>query len=101
MIACTWWTVGKNHPEGQMSWTEFHGFENEDLDYKYLSSLHWTLTQFTPAGMEVYPHNSTERGFSVVVLLFALLFFSSFLSSITAAMTRLRSLNQATNQQFS
>lgn len=101
LIACIWWGLGSVPPEGEVSWIEFHGFEHEALGYKYLSSLHWTLTQFTPAGMEVYPHNSTERGFSVVVLLFALLFFSSFLSSITAAMTRLRSLNQATNQQFS
>lgn len=101
MIACIWWGLGKSHPEGEISWIEYHGFEDEDLGYKYLSSLHWTLTQFTPAGMEVYPHNSVERGFSVVVLLFALLFFSSFLSSITSAMTRLRQLNALTTQQFS
>merc|ERR1719313_3303854 len=84
-----------------MGWIEFHGFEDAPLGYQYLSSLHWTLTQFTPAGMEVYPHNSIERAFAVIVLLFALLFFSSFLSSITSCMTQLRQLNYATNHQFS
>merc|ERR1712139_444488 len=95
------YSIGASCPEDQTSWIEFHGFENEKLGYKYLSALHWTLTQFTPAGMEVYPHNPTERAFAVVVLLFALVFFSSFLSSITSAMTQLRQLNYATDQQFS
>eukprot|EP00746_Dinoflagellata_sp_MGD_P112159 gnl/MRDRNA2_/MRDRNA2_49120_c0_seq1.p1 gnl/MRDRNA2_/MRDRNA2_49120_c0~~gnl/MRDRNA2_/MRDRNA2_49120_c0_seq1.p1 ORF type:complete len:321 (+),score=42.46 gnl/MRDRNA2_/MRDRNA2_49120_c0_seq1:3-965(+) len=51
--------------------------------------------------MEVYPHNAAERGFSVAVLLFALIFFSSFLSSITMAMTSLRNLNSDSSRQFS
>jgi hypothetical protein len=101
VIACIWWGVGRSAPEGESSWIEYHGFENEEFSYRYLSSVHWTLTQFTPAGMEVFPHNSLERAFAVVILLFALIFFSSFLSSITAAMTQLRKLNNATNQQFS
>merc|ERR1711937_819386 len=84
-----------------MNWIEYHGFENVPFLYKYLSPLHWTLAQFTPAGNEVRPHNSLERFFSVVVLLFALIFFSSFLSSITAAMTQLRKLSSAKMQQFS
>merc|ERR1719313_3114194 len=83
-----------------MGWIEFHGFEDAPLGYQYLSSLHWTLTQFTPAGMEVYPHNAAERAFSVVVLLFALIFFSSYLSSITMAMTALRNLNAHSTQQM-
>eukprot|EP00746_Dinoflagellata_sp_MGD_P067855 gnl/MRDRNA2_/MRDRNA2_28018_c0_seq1.p1 gnl/MRDRNA2_/MRDRNA2_28018_c0~~gnl/MRDRNA2_/MRDRNA2_28018_c0_seq1.p1 ORF type:complete len:924 (-),score=128.16 gnl/MRDRNA2_/MRDRNA2_28018_c0_seq1:67-2673(-) len=99
MIACIWWGVGRATPE--RNWIKYHGLENEDMGYKYLSALHWTLTQFTPAGMEVFPHNTPERAFAVVVLLFALLFFSSFLSSITSAMTQLRQLNYATHQQFS
>lgn len=36
--------------------------------------------------------NVQERGFNVVVLLFAMVVFSSFVSSITSAMTRLRNL---------
>lgn len=101
MIACVWWSLGCSPPPGEVSWIEYHGFEHEDLGYRYVSALHWSLTQFTPAGMEVYPHNSRERIFAVILLVFALLFFSSFLSSITAAMTQLRQLNYATNRQFS
>merc|ERR1711976_627070 len=52
--------------------------------------MHWSLTQFTPASMEVRPHNLGERVYSIIVLLFALITFSSFLGSITTAMTALR-----------
>lgn len=43
--------------------------------------------------MEVFPRNVYERGFAVFVLIFALLVFSSFLSSLTASMTQLRQLS--------
>eukprot|EP00746_Dinoflagellata_sp_MGD_P017700 gnl/MRDRNA2_/MRDRNA2_140797_c0_seq1.p1 gnl/MRDRNA2_/MRDRNA2_140797_c0~~gnl/MRDRNA2_/MRDRNA2_140797_c0_seq1.p1 ORF type:complete len:390 (+),score=34.86 gnl/MRDRNA2_/MRDRNA2_140797_c0_seq1:31-1170(+) len=100
-ISCMWYGIGATRPEDEISWIDFHGFTNAPLGYRYLSALHWTLTQFTPAGMEVYPHNEIERFFSVLVLIFALLFFSSFLSSITSAMTQLRQLNAYSSQQFS
>eukprot|EP00747_Dinoflagellata_sp_TGD_P101083 gnl/TRDRNA2_/TRDRNA2_168235_c4_seq4.p1 gnl/TRDRNA2_/TRDRNA2_168235_c4~~gnl/TRDRNA2_/TRDRNA2_168235_c4_seq4.p1 ORF type:complete len:376 (+),score=31.41 gnl/TRDRNA2_/TRDRNA2_168235_c4_seq4:45-1172(+) len=60
---------------------------------RYTTSLHWSLTQFTPAAMEIHPHNYRERMYTIVVLLFSLVMFSSFISSITQAMTNLRNLN--------
>jgi len=43
--------------------------------------------------MEVVPKNAAERTYSVCVLLFALITFSSFVSSITSEMTHIRMLN--------
>lgn len=45
--------------------------------------------------------NLPERAFSVIVLLFALIVFSSFVSSITAAMTNLRQLSSQYAKSFS
>merc|ERR1719398_644230 len=50
--------------------------------------------------MEVFPMNTTERMFSVVVLLFAMLSFSSFLSVLTASITELRNLHSDEARQF-
>merc|ERR1719433_388980 len=55
--------------------------------------MHWSLTQFTPACTEVHPITLGERIFAVLTLLFALIVFSSFVSSITSAMTSLRELS--------
>eukprot|EP00747_Dinoflagellata_sp_TGD_P105927 gnl/TRDRNA2_/TRDRNA2_169698_c0_seq2.p1 gnl/TRDRNA2_/TRDRNA2_169698_c0~~gnl/TRDRNA2_/TRDRNA2_169698_c0_seq2.p1 ORF type:complete len:341 (+),score=71.88 gnl/TRDRNA2_/TRDRNA2_169698_c0_seq2:172-1194(+) len=51
--------------------------------------------------MEVSPQNIFERGFAVCLILIAMISFSTFVSSITASMTRLRSINQdMTTQHF-
>mmetsp|Transcript_16451 Transcript_16451/g.47656 ORF Transcript_16451/g.47656 Transcript_16451/m.47656 type:complete len:820 (+) Transcript_16451:79-2538(+) len=92
LFACLWWLVGTS--SGSPSWVEKAQLLDEDESklLQYLVSLHWSLTQFTPASMEVFPVNIQERGFNVVVLIFAMVVFSSFVSSITSAMTRLRTL---------
>jgi len=52
--------------------------------------LHWTLTQFTPASMEVVPENTYERIFNILTIFSAIIVFSSFLSSIAAAVALFR-----------
>eukprot|EP00434_Breviolum_minutum_P036188 symbB.v1.2.032058.t1/scaffold3764.1/size50773/1 len=72
----------------------------EDKLYQYTTSLHWSLTQFTPASMEVSARNVPERMLSIAVLFFALITFSSFVGSITTSMTALRSMRADTKKQF-
>uniref|UniRef100_A0A7S1QJM9 Ion transport domain-containing protein n=1 Tax=Alexandrium catenella TaxID=2925 RepID=A0A7S1QJM9_ALECA len=100
-IACGWWAVGVSTSKAgfENAWTLHYRLEGAALDWQYFTSLHWSLTQFTPAGMEVSAQNTPERIYSVFVLLFAMVTFSSFVSSITAAMTQLRQLHSrhATN----
>lgn len=67
--------------------------EHTTFLYRYGTSLHWSLTQFTPASMEVVPENGIERLYNICVLLFALVTFSTFVSSITNAMTHLRNID--------
>jgi len=94
LIACSWFGISSLTSEGVDSWTRSASFEIEEgLSYKYLTALHWSLTQFTPASMEIVPRNVHERAFAVCVLIFALIVFSSFVSSITASMTQLRQLS--------
>merc|ERR1712137_232459 len=77
-----------------LNWIESNGLENEHKVYKYTTSLHWSMTQFTPAGMEVRPYNNAERVYSIFVLLSAILTFSSFAGTISTNITQVR--NQST-----
>merc|ERR1712137_1437377 len=45
--------------------------------------------------MEVVPQNTFERAFNVIVIITALVIFSSFVSCITNAMTHIRNINAA------
>jgi len=93
IIACAWYGIGSLASEGVDTWVAHTTFgETHDFAYAYLTSLHWSLTQFTPASMEVVPRNTHERLFSVIVLIFALVVFSSFVSSLSSSMTQLRQM---------
>eukprot|EP00913_Durusdinium_trenchii_P010774 g10107.t1 len=87
--------------EAKLNWLEHTSVINDNLAYKYFTSLHWSLTQFTPASMEVTPRNEIERLFNVVVIMSAMVIFSTFISAITNAMNQLRNLNSERNEQAS
>ncbi len=83
--------------------------DGKNIWYRYSTALHWSITQFTPASMEVTPQNEYERFFTVCsstegdkhvwlcagrgIILSGMLIFSSFVSAITNAMNQLRNLN--------
>ncbi|CAE8613582.1 unnamed protein product [Polarella glacialis] len=50
--------------------------------------------------MEVVPMNELERSFAVFVIVSAMVIFSSFISTITNAMTQLRNLNSERNAEL-
>ena len=86
--ACGWHALGCNPPEGQIGWTRRFS-ERDSMLKRYLVSLQWALTQFTPGSSPIQPLNTVEFVFALVVLIFAMIIFSSFVSAITAAMSRL------------
>ncbi|CAJ1407871.1 unnamed protein product [Effrenium voratum] len=105
VIACGWYLTGKWATEVGLSRSWLTDTVNgnllaEDKLYQYTTSLHWSLTQFTPASMEVSARNVPERVLSIAVLFFALITFSSFVGSITTSMTALRSMRADTKKQF-
>ncbi|CAJ1355620.1 unnamed protein product [Effrenium voratum] len=96
-IAACFYLLGS----GPGGWLEHYEIDTTNWWYTYLITLHWSLTQFTPAGMEVLPQTYEERFFNVAVVIFALVTFSSFVSSITNLMTHLRNLESAEAILFS
>jgi len=100
LVACAWYGLGDGPYRGKRSWVDEYLREDDGVPYRYTSSLHWSLTQFTPAGMEIYPTNTLERSFNIIVVIFAMVTFSWFISSITNAMTHLRNMNSEYARQL-
>jgi hypothetical protein len=97
-VACVWHWLADTSDE-RRTWKDRFLSPSDSQPYEYLTSMHWAITQFTPASMEVHPTNVHERLFTCVVILVAMVFFSSFVSSITHAMTNLRSIHSRKLEQ--
>jgi len=95
-IACLWYFLGSN----VRGWVDKNLSNDTSAGYAYSTALHWSLTQFTPASMDVNPCNTWERLFAILVLIFALVTFSSFVSNITNSMTSLRNLSSEDAKQL-
>lgn len=98
-LACCWYGIGTS-TSSLPNWVDLYLDDSATFAYRYFSSYHWALTQFTPASISIQPHNIYERFFNVIVLLFALLTVSTFVSGITAAVMRLNAMQAAKNKQF-
>lgn len=103
VIACIWYLIGKLCQDTMPNWIDKHLHdikEGQYFVYRYSTSFHWALTQFTPASISVQPYNFYERFFAIVVLLFALVTVSTFVSGITSAVMQLRSMRSAKSKQL-
>lgn len=101
VIACIWYLIGSLSMKGGVyNWLEKAGTNGTDAVYSYTTSLHWSLTQFTPASMDVSAANVYERVFSIFVLLFAIVAFSSIVASITSTMASINNSNTEEMKQF-
>jgi len=93
-IACGWYGLSQiEHGKDTWAMIALHDTGKSSWTFAYTTSLHWSLTQFTPASMEVMPQNTYERLYTIIVIIGAMVTFSSFVSSITGAMTHMRSIN--------
>merc|ERR1719390_371771 len=87
----------------EMTWVEYYLFGKEGMHtvdafddsvmYHYFTALHWALAQVSPGNIDIMPMNWQERVMNIFVLCLTLIVFSSFISSMTVAVTRLRNIN--------
>ena len=95
-IACGWVLLGLRTDVG---WMQMSSTAGQSDAYIYTTSLHWSLTQFTPAATNIQAHTAVERIYSICVILFALIVFSSFVSSLTTSMQSLHAAQAARESQ--
>ncbi|CAE7759626.1 KCNH2, partial [Symbiodinium sp. CCMP2456] len=95
LVACGFYGLTElTQASEETSWVRSFGFEGTSWSYRYATALHWSITQFTPAAMEVHPTNMSERSYSIAVVIFAMVGFSSLVGGITSILTQLRGLSQ-------
>merc|ERR1719163_1293147 len=91
-----------------MTWVEYYlvgkdgvgGSYDDSLQYHYFTALHWALAQVSPGNIDIMPMNWQERVMNIFVLCLTLIIFSSFISSMTLAVTRLRNINSVDGRRF-
>eukprot|EP00930_Biecheleria_cincta_P046084 TRINITY_DN31782_c0_g1_i1.p1 TRINITY_DN31782_c0_g1~~TRINITY_DN31782_c0_g1_i1.p1 ORF type:complete len:933 (+),score=164.39 TRINITY_DN31782_c0_g1_i1:95-2893(+) len=93
-VACGWYGIS-SIPGMPAGWIDVYLEDSDKLNH-YLTAVHWSVTQFTPASMHVLPVNRLERAVNVVIIFFGLCMFSSFVSNMTGAMNH---LNKLTSEQ--
>lgn len=101
-IACGWYHIAialEDNGDDVQTWARANFEPTHGVGYRYTTSLHWAITQFTPASMEVYPTNTMERGYTICTVIFAMVVFSSFVSSMTQAMMHLREVDKKQKEQ--
>eukprot|EP00931_Biecheleriopsis_adriatica_P019100 TRINITY_DN13125_c0_g3_i1.p1 TRINITY_DN13125_c0_g3~~TRINITY_DN13125_c0_g3_i1.p1 ORF type:complete len:740 (+),score=134.00 TRINITY_DN13125_c0_g3_i1:49-2268(+) len=106
-VACVWYALGELSraygSDTSLNWLEDVGktpVYGQSLGWRYATSLHWSITQFTPASMDVFAVNLVERVFSIGILFFSLVSLSSIIGSVSASMTQLRNLSSDNTKQF-
>mmetsp|Transcript_107891 Transcript_107891/g.270580 ORF Transcript_107891/g.270580 Transcript_107891/m.270580 type:complete len:917 (+) Transcript_107891:146-2896(+) len=98
-ISCGWYAIGSLDLYDDQWTDKAFDEEKQNFFYNYTTSFHWSVTQFTPASMEVTPRNPMERCYNIVCIFLGLMMFSSFVSSMTNSMTYLTKRNLEKRQQ--
>ena len=103
-VGCMWYGFSVNLiGTHEMTWVEYYllgkdgeqttGSYDDSLKYHYFTALHFALAQVSPGNINIMPMNWSERVMNICVLCLTLIVFSSFISSMTVAVTRLRNIN--------
>ncbi|CAE8656789.1 unnamed protein product [Polarella glacialis] len=90
-VACAWFLIGKESGD-EVNWITAARIEHAGMGTQYLTAFHWSLTQFCPATNNIGPVNGLERGFAILLVLYAFIVFSSFVSAVTNASNALRAV---------
>mmetsp|Transcript_54410 Transcript_54410/g.126995 ORF Transcript_54410/g.126995 Transcript_54410/m.126995 type:complete len:768 (+) Transcript_54410:89-2392(+) len=91
LIATVWYGIGNSCEDA--GW--LRDLKSDYWFHNYLMSLHWSIANFTPGSSGIQPVTTSEYGFQVVVLFFALVVFSVFVSSTTSLITKLMGLHSS------
>lgn len=93
-IACLWYSAGSSSG----GWVE--KFSNRDVGYMYVTSMHWSFSQFQGTS-DIVPGQAgsplVERCVAAFTILVSLVILSSFVSSLTNIMLRIQSVRTQMN----
>jgi len=103
VLACIWYLVGKDMgplDREDWNWLAKFQFADELLDYRYIMSLRWALSQFAGGMDEVTPVSLSEHIYAGLVYIGAFWSGTVFLSILTSHFTQLYILGNQQSQQL-
>lgn len=95
LVACCWYGIGVDIGESlgfQEAWVKSAFTYDDGWAYRYVTSLHWSLAQFSGGMDSIAPINMLERVYAVSVYLVAFMMGAVLVGSLTSSMTQLRML---------
>merc|ERR1711881_583313 len=74
LIACAWYAIGNAGNNGRIpNWVQEAKLTGESLELRYVTALHWSLSQLMLESMDVEAQNVYERWSTIATLNFGLL----------------------------
>jgi len=102
-LACGWYAIGKEMGPAdrhEWNWLAKYQFADEPIDYRYIMSLRWALSQFAGGMDEVTPVSLGEHIYAGLVCIGAFWSGTVFLSILTSHFTQLYILGNQQSQQL-
>lgn len=100
IMACLWWGVGNRDDPKANSWISHSSIFDAPVDVQYLTSLHWSVSQFSGGMDEITPGSGLERFFAVCVWIFAFVASAVVVSFLTSKLTQLYIIDGARSRQL-
>lgn len=90
-ICSAWYLIGDiAKSSGMDNWIEEADIATDRLDFRYATSLQWSLSHFGLSVHAIKPQNTYEQLFSIVLGVLGMVFFWSMTAYITSAMLETR-----------
>mmetsp|Transcript_72542 Transcript_72542/g.172996 ORF Transcript_72542/g.172996 Transcript_72542/m.172996 type:complete len:989 (-) Transcript_72542:42-3008(-) len=102
LLACLWyWQGAYGLTDTHKHWVEEMELVAATRIYQYLTSLHWSVAQMTLGASDANPSNSYERFLNIIFLLNGLVFGSTIISYLSAAIVDYIMIKRDTTAQLS
>jgi len=86
ILACLWYWQGMHGPsDTNLNWIEDSDLLEATSIYQYFVALHWSVAQMTLGASDAMPVNSYERFLNIIFLMNGLVFGSTTISYVSAA----------------
>lgn len=95
---CIWYGIGRMEGDTGLTWLDDNTgemtYKESPMIYQYSTAMHFSMTQMTPGSMQVFPVNSAERIYNVILLIFGLLFGSTLVGQLSTNMIQYKMARQ-------
>jgi len=100
LIACMWYHIGLQTIDGVVGWVVSVGLENRSLSQRYTTSLQWAISSFGVGSSSIHPESTPELAFAIGVTLFALVVFSTLISTMSQGYSEMQEKKTAEERDF-